>query len=88
LFFTKYLNFILFKFRDGNSSRFFIYYPPLPYETILYSDFSIYDVATEGSNVLKGEGEARSVYTVLSAVVGIIITIFFYSTNKAFWVFF
>jgi len=31
---------------------------------------SIYDVATEGSNLSKGKGEDRSVYAVLCVVVG------------------
>jgi len=36
--------------------------------TISYNVPSIYNVATEGSNVPKGKGEARSVYAVLGEV--------------------
>ena len=38
---------------------------------ILYNFPSIYDVATEVSNVPKGKGEARSVYAVLCEVADI-----------------
>ncbi len=45
--------------------------PPHLLVVISYNVSSIYDVATAGSNVPKGKGEARSVYAVLSAVAGI-----------------